>query len=194
MLAPLVALTPSSARADVQVSVRLGTGGGAAFVRGLPTDGLFDAHLVADLSFGPRLADTVRVGPSLELRTNDLTTAEVTLGGSVLLPVVPALPLVLTVALGYASRRDDGTAAGALDGADGALALARAAFGYRPYNYLSRYGYGLQLYVDLRRSVTGPERWEVSGGLEADLEFVFVIPVLFVVTWLRGGDPDEPDE
>lgn len=193
LLAALVGV-PSAARADAQISVRLGAGGGAALVRGRRTEGFFESHLVADVLFGPRLADEVRVGPSLELRTNDFATAEVTLGGSVLLPIAPALPIVLTAALGYASRRDDALAGAEVEGADGVFGLARVAFGYRPYDYFSRYAYGLQLYVDARRSVTGPERWELSGGIEVDLEFAFVIPVLFVVMWLSGGDPDEADE
>lgn len=160
-------------------------------MRGRRADGFFESHLVAEVLFGPRLADAVRVGPSLELRTNDFTTAEVALGGSVLLPVASGLPIVLTAALGYASRRDDDLAGAEVEGADGAFGFARVAFGYRPYNFLSRYSYGLQLYVDARRSVTGPERWELGGGIEVDLEFAFVIPVLFVVTWPSGGDPDE---
>lgn len=187
----LAGFAPLQARADVQLSARLGTGGGASLVRGASTDGFFEAHLVADMLFGPRLPDQVRVGPSLELRTNDFATAEVTLGGSLLLPVVPAFPIVLTAALGYASRRDADVAGTDPLGADGAFGLARVAFGYRPFNYLTVYAYGLQLYVDARRSVTGPERWEISGGIEVDLEFAFVIPVLFLVTWLGGGDPDE---
>lgn len=189
-----VFVVPCAARADVQLSVRLGVGGGAAFVPGQVTDGFFETHLVVDALFGPRFVDSLRLGPSLELRTNDLASAEATLGASLLLPVVSGLPLVLTAALGYASRRDGALAGGDVEGADGALALMRAAFGLRPYNFSSAYAYGLQVYVDLRRSVTGPERWEVSGGVELDLEFLFVIPVLFVATWLRGGDPDESSE
>jgi opacity protein-like surface antigen len=185
---------PSLARADVQLSVRLGAGGGAAFVRDGATDGFFDMHLAADALFGPRLADSVRVGPSIELRTNDYRTAEATLGASLLLPLASGLPLVLTAALGYASRRDRGPSVVDVEDADGALGLVRAAFGYRPYDYLSPYAYGLQVYVDLRRSVTGPERWEVGAGVEVDLEFLFVIPVLFLATWLGGGDPDESDD
>lgn len=172
----------ASARADARFSARLGTGGGAALVRGSPADGLFEARLVADLLLGARRADHVRAGPFLDVRTGDFTTFEAALGGTLALPLGGSFVLAPSVGVGLATRRRED---------DGALGLARLWLGYRPYNYLFGYGYGLGFYVDARAGLGGPARWEITGGVEVDLQFVIGIPILFLYTWLSGGDPDE---
>jgi hypothetical protein len=147
-----------------------------------PAEGLFEMRLVVDSLFGTRRADRLRAGPFLDLRTADFKTAEAAVGGTLALPLGGSFVLAPSAGLGFATRRRE---------EDGAIALARGWVGYRPYNYLAAYGYGLGLYVDVRTGFGGPRRWEVTGGVEIDLEFVLGIPFMFLYTWLSGGDPDE---
>jgi hypothetical protein len=39
---------------------------------------------------------------------------------------------------------------------------------------------------------TVPRAWEVSVGVEVDLELLVAIPVMFFVELARAEDPDEP--
>lgn len=171
------------ARAEPQLSVRLATGGGA-LLADAGNEGLFELALRSELLFGGARVDVVRVGPAVDLRTRTFETAEAAGGASILLPIIGAFPLVVTAGAGWASRPGD---------ADGAFALGTVAFGYRPFNFFSPYGYGLELYASVRYGLDQAHPIEISGGIEIDLEFLTVLPFMFLWTWLTHGDPDEPD-
>ena len=172
------------AHAEPQLSVRLATGGGA-IVADAGTEGVFELALRSELLFGGDRVDVVRAGPAVDLRTGDFVTAEAAGGASILLPIIGGFPLVLTAGAGWASRPGD---------TDGAFALGTLAFGYRPYNSSSPYGYGLQLYATMRYGLDAAHAVEVTGGIEIDLEFLSVIPFMFLWVWLTEGDPDEPED
>ena len=78
---------------------------------------------------------------------------------------------------------------------DGAFVGGRLALGYRPYNYFSAYASGLNVYAAGRVQLEGaPRAWEITVGVEVDLEMIFVIPVMFFVELARASDPHEPME
>ena len=54
------------------------------------------------------------------------------------------------------------------------------------------YGYALNVYAGTRVQLPEPRAWEITLGVEIDAELLFVLPVLFLITLFRGGDPDEP--
>jgi hypothetical protein len=174
---------PAQACAEPQLSVRLGAGGGAS-IAGDTTDGFFEMNLRSELLFGGDAVDVVRVGPAVDLRTRAFDTAEAAGGAALLLPVLHGWPVVATAGLGWASRPGD---------ADGAFALGTLAFGFRPYDFESAYGFGLELYATARYGLDDTHAWEISAGIEIDLEFLLVIPAMTLWTWITHGDPDEEE-
>lgn len=184
LLAVLPWLLPSVARADVQISTRLVEGGGAAFLPDDTVDGLFELALRGEALFGPGNPWAFRVGPALELRTDDFVTAEAAAGVALLLPVSSAFPIEVVLGAGWASRPGD---------ADAPVALGTLAWGFRSYNYQSAYAFAFQVYVTGRTDLDRSGMWQITGGIELDLEFLIGIPVLFVHAWLTHGDPDEPE-
>jgi hypothetical protein len=179
-----IGLSPAPVHADAQVSARLAAGAGAAFPEAADTAFLFELALRSELLFGEDAIDVVRVGPAIDVRTGNFESFEGALGATLLLPVAEGWPLWLTAGLGARARANDDHAA---------FALATLAFGFRPYNYLSAYGFGLGFYASARADLDATPRYELTAGVEIDLEFLVVIPAMFVYTWLSGGDPDEPE-
>lgn len=175
----------ATARADVQGSVRSGTGFGAS-TGALEREFLVETTLRSELLFGDRGDEHVRLGPALELRSIDFETIEAGAGGAVLFPIARGYPIVLSALVGYAWRR--------APIGDGPFAVATLAWGYRSFNFHSRYGLGLQIYVSARMHLNQPRAIEVTAGIEIDLAATVVIPVRFIVTAIRRGDPDEPEE
>lgn len=189
LLASAVLLTTwvasaASARADAQWSTRLGLGGGVASNGDASQEGVFELRLAADLLWGGARPNVVRVGPLVDLRTSDFSSAEMAAGASVSLPLMQGFPMTVSGGLGYALREAD---------RDAPFALGRLAFGYHPYNYLSSYAYALNVYADVRHDVGPHEAWSITGGVEIDLEFIVVIPVMFIAKFITRGDPDEPE-
>jgi hypothetical protein len=175
----------STVLADGQWSARLGSGAGlrtdsAANAR----EGVFELKLAADLLFGGPRPNVARVGPLVDLRTGDFRSAEAAGGISLSLPLFQGFPLSISAGLGYANRRAE---------TDSAFALGRVTFGYHPYNYFNAYAYALDFYIDTRIDLRREGVWQLTAGLEIDLEFVIVVPVMFVVRSITEGDPDEPD-
>lgn len=173
-----------SARADAwdaRLSSRLTLGGGAYVpeqrVEPWP---LVELGLRTDLLLGEARPARVRLGPALDLRTEGFRTFEVAGGLAVLLPLDQGFALTLTGAAGWGARPEE---------RDGPLALGALAFGWRPYDYFGPYAWAVQLYTAARVQALDPRVWELTVGVEVDLEIVFVIPILFVVQLARGGDP-----
>jgi hypothetical protein len=185
----VLAASPSLAHADdwdARVSTRLTLGGGVYVPEQLGDPWpLFEVGLRSDLLFGEAHPTRVRFGPALDLRTEGFRTFEVAGALAVLLPVESGFAFTLTGGAGWGARPE---------GRDGALALGQIAFGWRPYNYFSVYSWAINLYAGARVQLIEPRVWEITAGLEFDLEFLFVIPIMFFVELAQARDPDEPLE
>jgi hypothetical protein len=187
---------PSVASADgidAQLSSRLMIGGGAAFEQPpsaqLGTEALLDLGARLDVYLGDDRAARARLGPELELRTATFETIEIALGPAILVPLFGDFTLGLSVLGGYAFRLPR-----ALDPSrDGATLSATLRFGYQPYDHYDAYSMGIHLYVTGRAGAFDQERWEIVGGLEVDLELLFVTPFRFLAMALSAHDPDEPE-
>lgn len=183
VLTCMVAL-PATAAADWQLSARLGFGGGVESRPETDSAGLFEMTLRSELLLGPHRVRRVRFGPAVDLRTRGFDTAEAAGGLALSLPIMTATPIVLIAGAGWASRPGND---------DAAFALGTIAWGFRPYNHHSRYGFALQIYATVRRDFGEPEQLALTAGVEIDLLFLTVIPGLALYQWITGGDPDEPD-
>ncbi len=188
LVAAILAL-PGAASADdwdARVSARLALGGGAYIAEQSPDPWpLFEVALRSDLLFGEARPAQVRFGPAIDLRTEGFRTLELAGGLALLLPIDSGFALTVTAGAGWGARPE---------GRDGALALGQLAVGWRPYNYFSAYSWAINFYAGARAQLMEPRVWEVTAGIEIDLEILFVIPVMFVVELARAGDPDEPLE
>jgi len=185
-LAILGAPTVASADWDAQVSTRLLLGGGAWIgEQDQEAWPLFELGLRGDVLLGEARPGQVRFGPAIDLRTEDFRTFEAAGGLAVFFPTGRGFGLTLTGGAGWGARPE---------GRDGALAFGQLALGWRPYNYFSPYAYALNVYAGARAQVQSePRAWEVTVGVEVDLEFIFAIPFMFFVELARGHDPDEPE-
>ena len=189
LLAAAILALPGAASADdwdARVSARLALGGGAYIAeQGLDPWPHFEVALRSDLLFGEARPAQVRFGPAIDLRTEGFRTLELAGGLALLLPLDSGFALTVTAGAGWGARPE---------GRDGALALGQLAVGWRPYNYFSAYSWAINFYAGARAQLMEPRVWEVTAGIEIDLEILFVIPVMFVVELARAGDPDEPLE
>jgi hypothetical protein len=170
----------------LQWSIRLGGGLGSRRVeesRKL----IMDTNLRADWLWGQPSDRSIRVGPAVEVRTANFSTLEGAAGATLLLPMHPGWPLQLSSLFGYAGRFGN-------YGDSAAVFVGTAAFGYRSYNYHSRYGVGINLYATTRVDLHGTGSLEVVGGIEFDLQLGLLIPALMIKMAANKGDPDEPED
>ncbi|MCB9595694.1 MAG: hypothetical protein H6719_23430 [Sandaracinaceae bacterium] len=187
-LALLSLLLPTAARADwdVQLSTRLEVGGGVYVAEQDPSPWpLFETGLHADLLFGEATDEVVRFGPALDVRTEDFRTLEVGGGLAVLWPTGSGFGFTTMLGAGWGARPED---------RDGAFGLGRIAFGWRPYDYFSAYAWTAGVYAAGRVQLEGDRAWEITVGVEVDLELLVAIPFMFFVELARGHDPDEPED
>jgi hypothetical protein len=178
----LVMAAPGVASADPQVSSRLALGGGARFVEAESTRGLFDMALRSEVLFGRPGDEHVRIGPALDVRTASFDTFEVAGGAALLIPTWRGYPLVLTLGVGHALRRGE---------PDAPFFLSTLAWGYRSYNFHGPYGFGLMGYVSTRTNLQDPRAWEITVGVEIDLQFLIAMPAMALRNLFRKGPPDE---
>jgi hypothetical protein len=172
--------SPGHAAADPQLSARIALGAGKRWVE--PEDEVvFETALRSEALFGPPRHRTFRIGPALELRTIDFQSLEANAGLAALVPTGD-FAFVVTGLVGYAERKR------APDGAVGAGTLT---WGYRGYNYHGIYGWGLHLFASARHSLTGPDVFEVTGGIEIDVMFTTLIPALAIKNMFSSGDPHQ---
>ncbi|MCA9604560.1 MAG: hypothetical protein KC619_03125 [Myxococcales bacterium] len=177
-------LVPASAHADwdAQVSSRLSLGGGVYVLEQDPAPWpLFELGLRADLLLGENHDEVVRFGPALDLRTEDFRTLEVAGGLAILWPTGSGFGITTTFGAGWGARPED---------RDGAFALAEIAFGWRPYDYFSAYAWTAGVYAAGRAQLENGRAWEITIGVQVDLEILFVIPFMFFVELARAHDPD----
>lgn len=186
ILGVLVSLAPSSARADVQWSSRLGFGFGAAMGE-LERAFVYENTIRIEALFGGRGDEHVRVGPAVDFRTRAFRSAEGSAGLGLLLPIARGYPIVLTATAGYALRREDLLAGWG----NGPIFVGTMAWGYRSYDFHDRYQMGFHVFVSARLHLDEPSRWELTAGIELDLEMLFVVPARFLITLFRRGPPDE---
>lgn len=180
----LTAMAPSLGRADFQASARLGFGLGGTVGDNAQPGLLIETVLRSEILFGAAGDEHFRVGPALDLRFQRFQTFEAAVGLAVLMPIARGFPLVVTLGAGYAFRDEDAR--------PDTFFLGTLAWGYRSYNFHSRYGYGLQVYVSSRLD-TDAGAVEITGGVEIDFGFV-LLPAIMAVQAMRRGDPDEPEE
>src|SRR5690606_40200782 len=115
-------------------------------------------------------------------------TLEAALGAMALFPTAPGWPIQLSVLGGYAQRfRFPGTRD------DGPILVSTLAFGYRNFNYFSKYGAGINLYVSGRVHLDDTQRYEITGGLELDFAIGIITPALMIRMAAQSEDPDEPE-
>jgi len=175
-------------RPRVQWSMRYGFGLGAPLGDAKDRYGdsiLIEQTLRAEVLFGAPGDEHVRFGPAVDVRWQRFDSLEAAGGASLLLPIARGYPLTLTAAAGYALRRGDMP--------DGAIFVGTLAWGYRGYNFHAPYGLAMQIYVSSRVHLDDPGAWEITAGIEIDLQGMLVIPAVTVLTLFRGGPPDEPE-
>lgn len=178
---------PSRARADwdLQLSSRLQVGGGVWIAEQDPAPWpLFEMGLRVDALFGEAHPEQVRFGPAADLRTEGFRTLEVGGGLAILWPTGSGFGVTTTFGAGWGARPED---------RDGAFAFGQLAFGWRPYNYFSAYGWTAGVYAAGRAQMENGRAWEITIGIELDLELLVAIPFMFFVELARPQDPDELD-
>jgi len=171
-----------TAHADAQVSVRTELEVGKRKAE-IGDSVIFGAGLRGDVMFGAPKPRAFRIGPAFELRSIDFETAEAAVGGGLLIPMPGDFPFGLTGLVGYATRSR---------APDAPVGIGTLTWGYRGYNFHHWYGYGLNLFVSARRDLSGPDIVEITGGVEIDVLFTTIIPLLAIRNWVTGGDPHEP--
>lgn len=175
-------MSPSLALADGQTSVRLALGGGKRFADA-GDKALFPLELRGDTMFGAPRPRVFRLGPAFELRTANFASFEAALGGGVSIPLPGDYRIGLLGMMGYATRKS---------APDGAVGIGTFTCGYRGYNHDSWYGWGLNFFASARKDVTGEPLAEITAGIELDVMFTTVIPILSIRNFVRARDPDEP--
>ncbi|MEO0324170.1 MAG: hypothetical protein AAF447_14510 [Myxococcota bacterium] len=145
----------------------------------------YDNVLRLDVLFGRPGNEHWRIGPALDLRTTFRDSAEAAGGASLLIPIVRAYPLLLTVAGGWAVRRDPRP--------DGPVLVTTLAGGFRSYNFHGRYQLATHAFVTSRVHLDASSRWEIGVGFSLDLEALLALPAMALITRARARDPDEPD-
>jgi hypothetical protein len=172
---------PQRAQADAQVSARnfLEFGKRKADVG---DEFIVGVGVVADVMFGAPKRRSFRIGPALELRTVDFASLEAAVGGGILIPLPGDCPIGLYGLVGAAARKD---------APDGAVGIGKVTWGYRGYNYHSWYGYGLNVYGAGRKHLGDGDLVEWTGGVEVDVQFTAIIPMMAIRNFFSGGDPYE---
>lgn len=152
---------------------------------GAVTDFIVGLGSRGDVLFGAAKPNRFRLGPAYELRTVDFYSAEGALGASMLIPLgVVDLPIVVTGLGGYAVRRR---------GPETPMGIGVISWGWRGYNYHSAYGWALNIFFSGRKSLSGTEVVELTGGVECDLQFLTILPLLAIRNAMGGKDPHEAE-
>jgi hypothetical protein len=164
-----LALAPTSAAADPQVSVGLIIGGGGSDLATEPR-GVFMMGLHGDVLFARNRDRDFAIGPYVEVLTLAFDTFEAGGGVSWLIPVSDPIPFVLSA--GMHARGGPG---GWRPGASATLWA-----GSRSYNFHSVYGLAIGLFVQGRYAFGDPDRPDVAdviGGVQLDGE-IFALPFI----------------
>lgn len=171
---------------ELNWSARLVNGFGAS-VGSLEQHFIMETALRADFLWGKPGDQHFRLGPAVDLRTATFHTIEAGAGGTILFPVFRGYPITLTTTVGYALRKSD-------LGGNGFFVSNTFAWGYRSFNYHSRYGIAFNGFISTRHHLDARHALEVTGGIELDVELAIGIPARVLIQLFRKGDPDEPEE
>ncbi len=183
LLLGLFVFVSNAAKADGQWNARLGIGFGGS-LGGAEPDFLYTNSLRAEVLFGAPGDEHIRLGPALELRTADFCSIEGAGGATLLLPLFRGFPLTVSALVGYAARRDRES---------GAFVAGILTWGYRSYDFHDPYQMGFQIFVSARTDLHENPVTEITAGIELDLEALFVLPARLIISFFRGGSPDEPE-
>jgi hypothetical protein len=177
---------PDQDRYQLNWSARLVNGFGAA-VGTLPRTFIMETALRADFLWGKPGDEHFRIGPAVDLRSATFHTIEAGAGLTILLPVYRGYPITLTATAGYALRKEE-------LGGNGLFVSNTFAWGYRSYNYHSRYGVAFNGFVSTRHHLDERKAIEITAGIELDVELAIGVPARMLIQLFRRGDPDEPEE
>lgn len=136
----------------------------------------------ADVMYGAPKPRAFRLGPALELRTVDFKSLEAAAGGGILIPLPGDCPIGLYGLIGAAARKG---------APDGMVGIGTVTWGFRGYNYHSWYSYGLNLFFSGRKQIGDEYLVEFTGGVEIDMTFTTLIPLMAIKNYITGGDPFE---
>jgi len=73
------------------------------------------------------------------------------------------------------------------------MGIGIISWGWRGYNYHGAYGWALNVFFSDRKSLSGTEVVEFTGGVECDLQIIVVAPLLAARNALWGKDPFESE-
>jgi hypothetical protein len=133
--------------------------------------------------FGRAKPKQFRIGPAIELRTVNFRSLEAAVGPGMLIPLPGELAFGLYGLIGAAARHQ---------APDGMVGIGTVTFGFRGYPYKGGwYGYGLNFYGSGRKHIGDESLVEWSGGVEVDVLFTAIIPILAIRNFVTGGDPYE---
>jgi hypothetical protein len=175
-------LAPSAARAEPQATAGLTIGAaGVGLNRQVWDDTVFHMGLRGDVLFGRGSPTDFGFGPYLELNTHAFREVQFGAGGSVLFPVLDALPIVLSAGV-YGRKGDDDF--GVEPGIVGGLF-----WGSRSYNFHANYVLTAGLIGQMRYGLGESRETSIVVGAQLDL-VVMSLPILFLINAARGGSPD----
>jgi hypothetical protein len=139
--------------------------------------------LVGDVMFGAPKPKAFRIGPTVELRTVDFASLEAAAGLGMLVPLPAEFAIGLYGLVGAAARKH---------APDGMVGIGKVTLGFRGYPYKGGwYAYGLNAYGSGRKHIGDEDLVEWTGGVEVDMMFTALIPLLSIRNFVSGGDPYE---
>ncbi len=172
-------LAERRASADPQGSVSLTAGvAGRAYHRRFWDETEFHLGLHGDVLFGRSSTRDFGVGPYAEVLTDGFDEIQAGIGGSLLIPVLDSLPVV--VSAGPYGRLGKG-GYGVEPGIAGALF-----WGGRSYNFSANYVMSLGLFTQIRASFGPSKETTMIVGAQLDLAFLS-LPIVYIVDAIRGG-------
>jgi hypothetical protein len=178
----LAVLAPRTARADPQGTVGLTVGAaGVGLDRAVWDTTVFHLGARGDVLFGRDGNDDFGVGPYAEVLTHAFDEMQVGGGVSALVPVIEALPLVLSAGM-YGRQGNEGF--GLEPGAAGALF-----WGTRSYNYHGGYGMAAGLLLEGRWGLGSSRETSIVIGAQLDL-YVLSLPVVLLINAVQGGSSE----
>lgn len=164
----------ANAGPQISTGVQLGVAGVSA--EGSPWQYTnFYGAVHGDVLFGRDSPLDVGIGPYAMVATSGFDDFRFGAGGSVLLPIHPDLPPVLS--LGAYGRSSEPEWSVGVSG--------RMFWGLRSYNYHSVYGLAAGLFGGVDVDVTSQNQVTIVIGAQVDNEFL-ILPGLIVVNWLRS--------
>lgn len=179
LLGCALSLASPSARADPQATVGLTVGdAGAGYDRQIWTRNKFHLGLHSDVIFGRSTPTDFGIGPYAEILTNGFD--EIQFGGGVsgLLPVLSALPVVLSFGAYGRKGVDLYPLSPGITG--------QVFFGSRSYNFHANYVMTAGILGEMRYGLGPSKETSIIVGAQIDL-MILALPAIFLINAARGG-------